>query len=84
MKETHPNTVDYDPILRTDAEEAARRTLRYKFGRLSNRKIVARVRGAAAEATAAVTDEQILERWFLVYEDALQRLRAAKMPPAAS
>jgi hypothetical protein len=83
MKETQP-TVDYDPILRTDAEEAARRTLRYKFGRLSNRKIVARVRGAAAEATAAVTDEQILERWFLVYEDALQRLRAAKAPPATN
>jgi hypothetical protein len=83
MRETQNSAVEYDPILRIDAEEAARRTLRYKFGRLSNRRIIARVREGAAEATAEVTDEQILEQWFLVYEDALHRLRAARTADAS-
>ena len=63
--------------MRADAEEAARRTLRYKFGRLSNRKIVERIRTGAAGGDAGLSDDELLERWFAVYEDALHRLRIA-------
>ncbi len=67
--------------MRADAEEAARRTLRYKFGRLSNRKIVERIRTGAAGGDAGLSDDELLERWFAVYEDALHRLRIAKAQP---
>lgn len=63
-----------ETALRNDAEEVARRTLRYKFGRLSNRKIVARIR-AALPSPPELSDDVLLERWFAEYDAALQRLR---------
>ncbi len=71
----------FEDTLRADTEKAARRTLRHKFGRLSNRRILSTLRAASdAHIYAEQTDEALLDRWFAEYEAALRRLRAA--PPA--
>lgn len=60
-----------------DALECARRTRRYKFGRLSNRRIVSLLRAKAAEAgeTLPQSDAELLDLWFLEYESALHIVR---------
>jgi hypothetical protein len=69
----------FEDTLRADTEKAARRTLRHKFGRLSNRRILSTLRGASdADAYAGDSDEALLDRWFTEYEAALRRLRAAR------
>jgi hypothetical protein len=57
-----------------DALECARRTRRYKFGRLSNRRIVGLLRAKAAEAGLQLThsDAELIDLWFAVYEGALK------------
>lgn len=72
MNDANPAVLE--TALRDDAEEVARRTLRYKFGRLSNRKIVARIR-AALPSAPELSDDALLERWFAEYDAALRRLR---------
>ena len=68
----------FEETLRSDSEKAARRTLRHKFGRLSNRRIISTLRAAAdAEVYQQESDEMLLDRWFAEYEAALRRLRAA-------
>jgi hypothetical protein len=62
----------FEDTLRADTEKAARRTLRHKFGRLSNRRILSVLRSAAD----AHVYEELLDRWFAEYEAALRRLRA--------
>ena len=63
-----------DAVLRADAEDVARRTLRYKFGRLSNRRILATLKGTIGEPVR-ISDEELLQRWFREYDSALFRLR---------
>ncbi len=68
----------FEDTLRSDTEKAARRTLRYKFGRLSNRRILSTLRGTADAAVyEQQPDQALLDRWFTEYEAALRRLRAA-------
>jgi hypothetical protein len=70
----------FDETLKLDAEKVARRTLRHKFGRLSNRRILATLRAADdAERYANASDAELLDRWFTEYEAALRRLRAASV-----
>lgn len=59
--------------LRIDAERTALLVRSYRFEDLSNRKILARVRGAEP-ALHAVSDEAILQRWFTEYDAAIARL----------
>ncbi len=67
----------FEEMLHADAEKVARRTLRNKFGRLSNRRIIATLRSAAdAEQYESQSDEALLDRWFAEYEAAMRRLRA--------
>ena len=66
-----------DAVLRADAQEVARRTLRHKFGRLSNRRILATLRGALpADLQAELADGELLDRWFAEYTTAVDRLRS--------
>lgn len=68
-----------EAVLRADAQEVARRTLRHKFGRLSNRRILATLRGALpAELQAQLADDELLDRWFSEYANAVDRLRSAQ------
>jgi len=73
----------FEDTLRSDTEKAARRTLRHKFGRLSNRRIISVLRSAAdAHMYETEPDEELLDRWFTEYEAALRRLRARPAPQA--
>ena len=70
----------FEDTLRADSEKAARRTLRHKFGRLSNRRIISTLRAAAgADVYEQDSDEVLLDRWFAEYEAALRRLRAGEL-----
>lgn len=65
-----------DAVLRADAQEVARRTLRHKFGRLSNRRILATLKAALpAELHPELPDGELLDRWFAEYATAVDRLR---------
>ena len=51
-----------DAVLRADAQEVARRTLRHKFGRLSNRRIIATLRAALpADLQTELADGELLD-----------------------
>ena len=66
-----------DAVLRADAQEVARRTLRYKFGRLSNRRILATLKSALADDVQdALDDGELLDRWFAEYATAVDRMRS--------
>lgn len=70
-----------DAVLRADAQEVARRTLRYKFGRLSNRRILATLKAALpGDFPYAVDDAELLDRWFAVYQSAVDRMRSEQQP----
>ena len=66
-----------DAVLRADAQEVARRTLRHKFGRLSNRRILATLRAALPTGLQPqLADGEMLDRWFAEYATAVDRLRS--------
>jgi hypothetical protein len=66
-----------DAVMRADAQEVARRTLRHKFGRLSNRRILATLKAAMApDAEGQHPDAELLDRWFAEYVSAVERLRS--------
>ncbi len=74
----------FEDMLRSDTEKVARRTLRHKFGRLSNRRIISILRSTAdAHMYEEQPDEVLLDRWFAEYEAALRRLRAPSATPQA-
>lgn len=75
--ETSDTQQRLDAVLRADAQEVARRTLRHKFGRLSNRRILATLRGALpADLQGRLADGELLDRWFAEYAAAVDRLRS--------
>ena len=65
-----------DAVLRADAQEVARRTLRHKFGRLSNRRILATRAALPADLQTELADGELLDRWFAEYATAVDRLRS--------
>jgi hypothetical protein len=69
-----------EAVLRADAQEVARRTLRYKFGRLSNRRILATLKAALPGDASAVDDAALLDRWFAEYASAVDRMRNQQAP----
>ena len=73
-----------EAVLRADAQEVARRTLRHKFGRLSNRRILATLRGALpADLQTELADGELLDRWFAEYGTAVDRLRSEQHSQAS-
>jgi hypothetical protein len=57
---------EFQALVRADAREAAERSLRYKFGRLSNIRILHVLRPAAEKVDEfrALSDSDLLELWF--------------------
>jgi len=57
---------EFRTVVRADAREVAERSLRYKFGRLSNRRILGVLRPAAEEFNdlPALSDRDLLDLWF--------------------
>jgi hypothetical protein len=73
-----------EAVLRADAQEVARRTLRHKFGRLSNRRIIATLRAALpTDLQAELADGELLDRWFAEYGTAVDRLRSEQHSQAS-
>lgn len=56
----------FQALLRADAREVAERSLRHKFGRLSNIRILGVLRPAAdkADELRSLSDNDLLDRWF--------------------
>jgi hypothetical protein len=70
-----------EAVLRADAQEVARRTLRHKFGRLSNRRILATLKAALPEdLQTQLPDGELLDRWFAEYATAVDHLRSQAQP----
>ena len=69
-----------EQVLHADTLECARRANRYKFGRLRNRRIIALLRRAAAEAGESLphTDEDLLDTWFAQFAAYVEELKAEK------
>ncbi len=67
-------------ILEADALECARRASRYKFGRLSTKRIVSLLRGAADQSGVALrlTDSELVDLWFAKWDECMHDLRARK------
>jgi hypothetical protein len=82
----HADTVGrLDAVLRADAQEVARRTLRHKFGRLSNRRILATLKAALPEdLQTELADGELLDRWFAEYATAVDALRSQQQLTQAS
>ena len=57
---------EYQALVRADAQEAAERSLRNKFGRLSNRRILSVLRPTAerVDELRGLSDKQLLDDWF--------------------
>jgi hypothetical protein len=57
---------EFQALVRADAREAAERSLRYKFGRLSNIRILRVLRPAAEKVDKfrALSERDLLELWF--------------------
>ena len=67
-------------ILEADALECAQRASRYKFGRLSTKRIVSLLRGAAAQSGAALrhTDSELVDLWFAKWDQYMHDRRVRK------
>jgi hypothetical protein len=61
-----PPAEEFQALVRADAREAAERSLRYKFGRLSNIRILHVLRPAAEKVDEfrALSDRDLLELWL--------------------
>jgi hypothetical protein len=70
-------TIPFMDAIRADAREVAKRTLRSKFGRLSNARILTILRRAAAgnRAMEEASDEDLLALWFEAFAAAREELR---------
>jgi hypothetical protein len=57
---------EFQALVRADAREAAERSLRYKFGRLSNIRILHVLRPAAEKVDEfrVLSDRDLLDLWF--------------------
>jgi hypothetical protein len=70
---------DYQAVVRADAREAAERSLRKKFGRLSNRRILGVLRPAAdkVDELKGRTDSDLLDDWFTAFAQVRKELQSA-------
>ena len=67
-------------VLEADALECAQRASRYKFGRLSTKRIVGLLRSAAAQSgiTLPYSDTELVELWFAQWDACMHDLRSRK------
>jgi hypothetical protein len=60
---------EYHALVRADAQDVAERSLRKKFGRLSNRRILSVLRPAAEQVDELRKrrDQDLLDDWFTAF-----------------
>lgn len=73
---------EVERVLHEDAFECAFRAGLYKFGRLSNRRIVELLRTTARQSgvALALSDSELLDRWFTAYSGYFHRLKSRPHP----
>ena len=67
-------------VLDADALECAQRASRYKFGRLSTKRIVGLLRSAASQSGVVLqySDSELVELWFARWDEHMHQLRTRK------
>jgi hypothetical protein len=57
---------EFQALVQADAREVAERSLRHRFGQLSNTRILSVLRPAAAKVDGlrGLSDTELLDRWF--------------------
>jgi len=70
---------EFQSLVQADAREVAQRSLRYRFGRLSNMRILSVLRPAAnkVDGLRRLSDSELLDRWFVEFG----RLRSEMQRP---
>ena len=68
---------EVERVLHEDAFECAFRAGLYKFGRLSNRRIVELLRATARQCgvVLSLSDRELLDRWFTEYSGYYHRIK---------
>lgn len=68
-----------DDVIAADVQEVVSRVFRYKFGRLSNRRILTVLRTCAKpEELSPLSDADLLARWFEAFDAEYAARRSAK------
>jgi hypothetical protein len=72
---------EVESVLEADALECAQRASRYKFGRLSTKRIVGLLRSAAAQSgvNLQLSDTELVELWFARWDAYMLDLRSRKI-----
>ena len=70
---------EYHALVHADARDAAERSLRCKFGRLSNRRILSILRPAAdqVDELRGRSDRDLLDDWFMAFTLYRKEMRSA-------
>ena len=76
---------EVERVLHEDAFECAWRAGLYKFGRLSNRRIVELIRATARNAGVRLveSDAELLDRWFAAYSTYFHHIKDRRRPLAS-
>jgi len=71
---------EFERVIHEDAFECAFRAALYKFGRLSNRRILELLHTTARESGIELTqdDSELLDRWFSVYSAYFREMKMGR------
>ena len=74
---------EFQSLVRADAREVAEHSLRYRFGRLSNMRILSVLRPAAdkVDGLRGLSDSDLLDRWFVEFSRLRSEMQRAFREP---
>jgi len=70
---------EFQALVQADAREVAERSLRHRFGRLSNTRILSVLRPAANKV--GLSDADLLDRWFVEFSRLRNEMQRASREP---
>ena len=70
---------EFRELVQADAREVAERSLRHRFGRLSNTRILSVLRPAANKV--GLSDADLLDRWFVEFSRLRNEMQRASREP---
>ena len=74
---------EFQALVQADAREVAERSLRHRFGRLSNTRILSVLRPAAnkVDGLRGLSDSDLLDRWFVEFSRLRNEMQRASREP---
>jgi hypothetical protein len=74
---------DFQALVQADAREVAERSLRHRFGRLSNVRILSVLRPAAnaVDGLRGLSDSDLLDLWFTEFSRLRSEMQRASREP---